>query len=413
MKTVIMAGGKGTRISSLNSDVPKPMISICGKPILQWQIECLAKQGFKDIIVSVGYKGEIIKQYFTDGSGFGVKIRYLTESSPLGTAGALYYLKGIIDSDFLLINGDIVFDIDFNRFIAHHNTNKGKGALSTILTHPNDHPFDSGIIVVDSMGCVKKWMHKEDSRTWYKNRVNAGLHILSPSILDMIQEPKKLDLDRDVLTPLINDKKLFAYDSPEYVKDMGTPERYYRVENDINNGVVEAKNLINKQKAVFFDRDGTLNKHVGFLKNIDDFELLPGASKMIKKTNEANYLAIVVTNQPVIARGEVSWEELEMIHNKMETLLGAQGAYLDDIFVCPHHPDSGYLGERKEYKIVCNCRKPKPGMILNAATKYNIDLSKSFMVGDSENDRIAAETAGCHYYDVKDAQEMFMLNNGE
>jgi len=406
MKVVIMAGGKGTRIASLNADVPKPMIKICGKPILQWQIECLAKQGYTDITIVVGFKGDIIKDFFGDGTAFGVQIGYITETEPLGTAGALYYLRDSTTSDFLLLNGDIIFDIDIERFDRQHREACSLGAVATIFTHPNDHPYDSGIIIADEHGCVTNWLHKEDPRLWYKNRVNAGLHMISPEVFDRFRELKKVDLDRDILKPMITDKQLYVYDSPEYVKDMGTPERYHQVERDIESGKVEAKNLKHKQRAVFFDRDGTLNKYVGFLRSVDELELLPGAAEMVKKANEAGYLAILVTNQPVIARGEVTWNELNEIHDKLETLLGQQGAYLDGIFVCPHHPDKGFAGERVEYKIDCDCRKPKPGLLVKAAEKYNIDLSESYMVGDTDSDMKAGEAAGCaHLINISEGRE--------
>ena len=205
----------------------------------------------------------------------------------------------------------------------------------------------------------------------------------------------KVDLDRQILKPLAGTEKMFCYDSPEYVKDMGTPERYYSVCEDYKTGRVLGKNLKNKQKAVFLDRDGTINKYVGFLRNIDEFELIDGVTDAIKKINGSGYLAIVVTNQPVIARGEVSFEELEMIHNKMETLLGSEGAYLDAIYFCPHHPHKGYEGERRELKIECDCRKPNPGMLLKATQNFNIDLSQSWMIGDGENDIKAGQRAGC------------------
>lgn len=220
--------------------------------------------------------------------------------------------------------------------------------------------------------------------------------MFSSKILDVFKDLKKVDLDREVLKPLISSGKLFVYDSPEYVKDLGTPERFYSVIEDIKNRKVQAKNLTHKQRAVFLDRDGTINKYVGFLRNICDFELIDGVADAIKKINESGYLAIVVTNQPVIARGEVSFEELKEIHNKMETLLGEWGAYLDDIFFCPHHPDKGFKGERTKYKIDCNCRKPKPGMILKAVEKYNIDLAQSWMVGDGESDMKLGLNVGCN-----------------
>ncbi len=160
-------------------------------------------------------------------------------------------------------------------------------------------------------------------------------------------------------------------------------------------GRVSGKNLKNKQKAIFLDRDGTINKYVGFLRDIDEFELLDGVADAIQEINASGYLAIVSTNQPVIARGEVSFDELEMIHNKMETLLGQKGAYLDAIYFCPHHPHKGYEGERPELKFDCECRKPKPGMLLKAAQEFNIDLAQSWMIGDGENDIKAGMNAGC------------------
>jgi D-glycero-D-manno-heptose 1,7-bisphosphate phosphatase len=227
--------------------------------------------------------------------------------------------------------------------------------------------------------------------------VNAGIHLLSPEIFDRLTILKKADLDRDVLEPMISEGSIYVYDSPEYVKDIGTPGRFYQVVKDIELGLLLKKNLSNRQKAVFIDRDGTINKYVGFLRDINDFELIQGVAERIRRINKSGYLAIVVTNQPVIARGEVSWQELNEIHNKMETLLGYEGAYLDDIFVCPHHPDKGYEFERSEYKISCECRKPKPGMLLQAANKYNIDLEKSIMIGDSDTDQEVALAVGCSF----------------
>lgn len=393
MKVVIMAGGKGTRISSVASDIPKPMIEIDGIPVLEREIQCLKEQGFKDLIITVSHLGHIIMNYFGDGLDFGVHIEYFVEEQPLGNAGALFELKNKLTEDFLLLNADSIFDIDFNRIVKFH---KEKGGLVTLFTHPNSHPYDSGLIIADKTGAVEQWLTKEDARPkYYQNRVNAGLHVVSPEILEVRPEGAKVDLDRQLLKPLAGTGKMFCYDSPEYVKDMGTPDRYEAVCKDFADGVVAGKNLKRKQKAIFLDRDGTINKYVGFLRDIDEFELLPGVAEAIGKINRSGYLAIVVTNQPVIARGEVGWEELQEIHNKMETLLGLEGVYLDGIYVCPHHPHKGYEGEIPELKFDCDCRKPKPGMLLKAAEDFNIDLSQSWMIGDGENDIKAGEVAGC------------------
>lgn len=402
MKTVIMAGGKGTRIASVNAEVPKPMIQILNKPILEYQLECLRDQGYRDIILVIGHLGHVVREYFGDGSGispatgkpFGVSIEYIVETEPLGTAGALYLLKEKLGEDFLLLCGDVIFDIDVDRFYRFH---KARGGVATLFTHPNSHPYDSGIIMADESGKVTNWLHKEEPRQWYRNRVNAGLHFFSHRIFEqgLFRELKKVDLDREVLKPLIPTGQLFVYDSPEYVKDMGTPDRFYSVTEDIRCGKVRHKNLSNPQRCVFLDRDGTLNKYVGFLRHIDQLELLPGAAEAVRKINESGYLAIIVTNQPVIARGEVTVPELREIHNKLETLLGQEGAYVDGIYYCPHHPHKGYEGEIPELKIDCQCRKPKPGLLYQAAKDFHIDLTASYMVGDGDNDVQCGINAGC------------------
>lgn len=410
MIAVIMAGGKGTRISSVASDIPKPMIPVNGMPVMEYQIELLRNQGIKDIIITVSHKKEVIMDYFGDGKNlsqatgksFNVNISYYVEDRPLGNAGALFRLRDRLSEDFLLINADVIFDIDVERFVDFH---KSAGGLVTLFTHPNNHPFDSGLIFADKDKTITAWLAKEDRRPkYYKNRVNAGLHIIAPKALDITRErlikeyghlPERVDLDRDILKPLAGTGMMYCYDSCEYVRDMGTPKRYGQVCRDMLLGYIGRKNLRERQKAIFLDRDGTINREEGFLSDIDRFELLPGVGNAIRKINQSGYLTIVITNQPVIARGELSREGLEEIHNKMETLLGKEGAYLDGIYYCPHHPHSGYEGEVKELKIDCNCRKPKPGMLYAAAEAFHIDLKSSWMVGDRERDIAAGKSAGC------------------
>ena len=411
MKVVIMAGGKGTRIASVKSDVPKPMIPVAGKPILEWQIANLKACGLTDITLVVGYLGHVIQEYFGHGERFGVQISYFVEDSPLGTAGALFKMPELTD-DFLLMCGDVVLDVDFNRFVQFHREHQ---AWATLMAHPNGHPYDSSLLVTEVLPPqtagdlpkdthkVVRWMNKEDERLYYKNRVNAGIEIISPELLRETMKhfvprhpetPDKIDLDRDVLKSNIASGRIYAYDTTEYIKDMGTPDRYYEVEEDLQKGKVSARNLSQPQKAVFLDRDGTLNQYVGFLTEPDQFELIPQVADAIKAINKAGYLAIVVTNQPVIARGECSWDDLQTIHNKMETELGKEGAFVDGIYICPHHPDKGFEGERPEYKVLCNCRKPKGGLLLQAARDFNIDLSQSIMIGDSDSDVEAGCNAG-------------------
>mgnify|MGYP004526442437 FL=1 len=423
MKAVIMAGGMGTRIQSVRADIPKPMIEICGKPILRYQIENLRVCGITDITLVTGHLGDVIREYFGDGDGFGVRISYFEERTPLGTAGALVKMlpenadtsccPAVLDGDFLLLCGDVIFDIDFSRFISFH---RSKDAYASLMAHPNGHPYDSSLLVTEILppqvpgenpvetSRVTEWLSKEDARGGCRNLVNAGIEIVSPELLRLAmrnfvprhpESPDKIDLDRDILKPGISTGRIFAYRTPEYIKDMGTPDRYYETEADVKSGKVRARNLSRKQRAVFLDRDGTINRKNGFITSPDQFMLIDGAAAAIRKINRSGYLAVVITNQPVIARGECTFGELEEIHGKMESELGKEGAYVDAVYFCPHHPDRGFPGERAEYKTECDCRKPKPGLILRAAADLNIDLSLSFMVGDSRNDVLAGENAGC------------------
>lgn len=408
-----MAGGRGTRLGAAARDIPKPMVDIGGMPVLEYEIDMLRRQGYDDILLTVGHLGPVIMDYFGDGSGispatnkpFGVKISYFVETTPLGNAGALLKIRDQLTDDFLLLNGDVVFHADLRRMEAFHREKK---AMATLFVHPNNHPYDSGLLMEDENGAVVRWLTKEEERpAYYHNIVNAGLHILNKKVLDALAEedvPEKLDLDRQVLKPLCGQGCMYAYHSPEYVKDMGTPERLQAVRQDFAAGRIQAASLQNKQKAVFLDRDGTINEYVGFLRRAEEFRLLEGAAQALCRMKEMGYLCIVITNQPVIARGETSFSQLDEIHRKMETLLGLEGAYVDDVFFCPHHPDSGFPGERKEYKISCTCRKPAPGMLFDAAEKYNIDLEKSWMIGDGKNDVEAGKRAGCRTALIGDAE---------
>lgn len=392
MKVVIIAGGQGTRIASVNSEIPKAMIPIEGKPILEYQVEMAKQYGFTDFLFIIGYLGDQIETYFGDGSRWGVQIEYYRETQPLGTAGALGLLRDKLTEDFFVFYGDTVMDFDMQHMLRYHQNHE---ADATLFLHPNDHPYDSDIVECQESRVVKfcNKPHAEDFVS--HNMVNAALFIFSPRILTQIETGVKCHIEKHVLPRCLEaGMRLFGYVSAEYIKDMGTPDRYYAVCDDVRSGKVARLNRCNRRPAIFLDRDGVINREVNLLNKVEQMELLPGAAEAIRLINKSDYLAVVVTNQPVIARNLCTFEELDAIHQKMETLLGQERAYIHALYLCPHHPDGGYPEERKEYKIKCNCRKPAPGMLLQAAEDWNIDLANSYMIGDSPRDIEAGTNAG-------------------
>lgn len=401
---VIQAGGRGIRMRDLTKDeLPKPLLRINGRPMIEWQIQNIMIYGIKEFVLITGYLGEKIKEYFGDGARLGVHITYIEEKEPLGSAGALYYLKKMFHNDnFILVFGDVMFDIDMVRMVRFHEQHD---AYATLAVHPNTHPHDSDLVMMDDEGHITGFDLKvNDRQYWYRNLVNAGIYVLSVRFLTGMNRLQKLDLEKDLLFPAVETGKIYGYRTAEYIKDAGTPDRFFEVTQEHRNGIWEMKNSRNKQKGIFMDRDGTLNVFKGFLADIDGFVLEKNAAEAIRLINKSGRLAFVVTNQPVVARRMCEISEVEHIHRKMETLLGMEGAYLDDIKYCPHHPDSGFPGENKEYKIPCTCRKPDTGMITQMARKYNIDLSESYMIGDSTIDIQTGINAGMRTILVKTGQ---------
>lgn len=394
MQAVIMAGGKGTRLAGLTQDeIPKPMVSLSGKPLLLWQMEALKRSGITEIILVIGHLGHVIEDFFGDGGAFGLHIQYFREGKPLGTAGALAHIRPMLEQTFFLLYGDVLFDIDLRRMERFHHE---KRADVTLFVHPNAHPFDSDLVETDEEQRVLRLNSKHNVRdNWHENLVNAGLYLLNSRICEGLPEQEKIDLERDILSRLCREGGgIYAYHSPEYIKDIGTIDRIRAAEDDLKSGGVTARNLQKPQRAIFLDRDGTINIKRGLISSPEQFELEPCAAEAIRKINRSSYLAIVITNQPSVARGLCGVKDIEEIHRKMQTLLGWEGVFLDAVRFCPHHPDRGYPEENPAYKIPCHCRKPDIGMLEDCAEQYHIDLSASWFVGDATVDIQTGKNAG-------------------
>jgi mannose-1-phosphate guanylyltransferase / phosphomannomutase len=399
MQAVILAGGLGTRLGEAVRTIPKPMLAIGGRPNLEHQIRLLKRHGFTRALLLVSHFADRIEAHFGDGRHIGLDISYCVENPPLGTAGALLHARDLLEDRFLVLYGDILVECDLTRLWAHHAATR---PVATLVVHPNDHPDDGDIVEIGGGGKVVAIHPKpRPPDHWLQNMVNAGVAVIERTLLASIAPGAHLDLAREVFPALARRGELGAYCSAEYFKDFGTADRLARARSDFETGKIGRFSRDHPRPAVFLDRDGVINKEVSHLSDPAQMELIPGACEAIRRLNEAGYLVIVVTNQPVVARGECTAETLRIIHNKMETLLGRQHAWIDALYYCPHHPDKGFPGEVPELKFDCACRKPKVGLFEQAVRDWNISLPDSYGVGDSRRDVIAARQMGLGVFGVK------------
>lgn len=394
-QAVILAGGRGTRLAERLNGRPKPLVDLCGVPLLERQVLLLKRYGFTQVLVLVNHAADQIVEFCASRGNWGLAVACIDDGEPRGTAGATLAAFDRLADEFLVMYGDTMLEVDLERFHAFHR--RRDDAAATLFLHPNDHPHDSDLVEVDDADRVLAFHpYPHAPGRWLPNLVNAALYwARREALAPWHGRPGMLDFGKD-LFPEMLDRGLvvLGYNSPEYIKDIGTPERLDRVCADFRAGRIERASLSHPQAMVFLDRDGTLNREVNHLNDPAQFELLSGVADAVRRLNRSEYRCCVVTNQPVVARGECSFEGLREIHNKMETLLGQGGAYLDRIYVCPHHPDRGFAGERPELKVDCSCRKPKTGLIDRAVADFNVARERSWLVGDTTVDVEAARRAG-------------------
>jgi histidinol-phosphate phosphatase family protein len=391
VKTVILCGGKGTRLGL--GDTPKPMVPIDGIPLLERLVTQAVSQGLTDFLFLAGHGAEHIQRHFADGARWGATISYEVETSPLGSAGCFRAVRDRLDQPFIVLYGDILHDVDLVAFAAF---GRAKGGAGTLFVHPNDHPEDSDLVEVDENGRIIAFHPKpHPPGSHLPNLVSAALYYLDPQALPAIPAEGACDWGHDVFPALASQQPLFAYRSCEYAKDIGTPARLERGERHLREGRVARLSLRNAKPVIFLDRDGVINEECGGVLDPSQVRLIPGTAEAIHMLNTAGIPVICVTNQPFLAKGQLSWSGLRAVSGEIDRqLANAAGAYLDDVRICPHHPEIGWPGEVTELKIACDCRKPGPGLLIEAASFHNIDLSQSWIIGDRYCDIVAGQRAG-------------------
>jgi histidinol-phosphate phosphatase family protein len=402
MHAVIIAGGLGTRAHTMTgARIPKALLPVGGAPIIFHQMRVLRREGVDRLTVLAGHLGDqLAAPLGEEARALDLALDIRIETELLGTAGCLAALAPA-DGERFLVYGDMLFDLALTPLANFH---RRQGALVTIVTHPNDHPRTSDLIRVRD-DRVTALLPRESPRPRdERNLVPAGLYLASPEFFARVPSGERLDMVRDLLPRLVaTGERIAAYNTPEYMRDVGTPTRHATAERDLADGTVAALNISNRRPAIFFDVDGVLNEEPGTLGALkpDDVRLVAGAGAAVAQAHAARMFTVAITNRPQVARGDITFDDLDGILGRLEALLAEEHGVLDRVYACPHHPDAGFAGEVAALKIRCECRKPGALLFRRAMEELPIDGARSCAIGDSLRDIGAARAARVWAYGVR------------
>jgi mannose-1-phosphate guanylyltransferase len=234
MQAVILVGGEGTRLRPLTSTVPKPVVPLVDRPFIAYMLQWLAEHGVDDVIMSCGFLATSVRNVLGDGSAYGVRLRFVEEPDPRGTAGALKFAESMLDERFLMLNGDVLTDIDLSAQVAQHERTRAKATLALV---PVDDPSAYGLVHLDPENEVLDFVEKPSSDQIDTNLISAGAYVLNREILDLVPPDKKVSIEREVW-PLLVGNGLYGHPSESYWLDIGTPARYLKATFDIIEGNV-------------------------------------------------------------------------------------------------------------------------------------------------------------------------------
>ena len=392
-QAIILAGGKGTRLKDRLDGLPKPLVKIAGVPLLEIQINLLKKYDFTDIIILVNYKADIITEFCKLNDNWGLNISCIDEHTPMGTAGATLRIFDLLENEFLVVYGDTMLNVNIESFFKFHKFNNQ--SFASLFLHPNDHPYDSDIVEID-INCKIIQFHSYPHPPDYclPNLVNAALYwIKKEALVKWKDNSKILDFGKDLFPMMLNEGfYLQGYNSIEYIKDIGTPNRLDKVTSDLLSGKIDKFDSNQKHKVVFVDREGTVNSLPQFTSS--EVNLIEGVSEAIHNLNKSEYLTCLISDESIIESEKASISALQVIHNRIESLLGKKGAFFNRIYFCSHHRIKVLDYDNFGYNNKCMCIKPDIGLIQHSIDELNIDVSQSWYVGDTTTDILTAQRAG-------------------
>lgn len=367
-QAVILAGGLGTRLMPFTKDNPKPMIPIEGQPFLSYLLCQIGSWGIENVVLLLGYKAEKIEEYFGDGKEFGVKITYCVTPTEYDTGARIRAAQEYLQEEFILLYCDNYCPIDFGKACQLFEE---KNNLVQVTAYANKDAYTkNNLTIKDGQVVVYDKKRQMDNL----QAVDIGYIFIKKQVLEWMPEGN-VNFESTVYPKIIGNGKMGIYLTEHRYYSIGSWER-----------IELTKEFFKPKKVIFLDRDGTLNVRppkACYVEKEEDFIWLPKAREAVKMLKDKGYTIYIITNQPGLARGNLTWEMLEAVHGKMRKELQEIGVDVDGIYLCPHGWNDG-----------CDCRKPRPGMLYQAQKEHSLDLTKCFLIGDDERDIQAGKAAG-------------------
>jgi len=397
---IVLAGGRGSR--SENPELPKILQDIGGKTVLDFLIDSLELTKESEIVFVLQHGSEQVVSELEKPGRLPITPRIVLDEG-LGPVGALLEAKSQVTANNVgVILGDTVISAPL-RILAHEFTQSTLS--SAVVVRQTDHLFDSDSVTLDSQGRITSYSPKSAEKKMRLGQIwgVTGLAFLTTNTLSKLDKSKP-DVANAIFSNESSVSSVQALRTSYYFRDSGTPQRIANIREDFFKQRLAYPRVREPRACLFLDRDGTLfeDQPMG-RKDFSEADLNSKSIDLIRLANFHGCPVILVTNQPAIAKGQITFEDVYYVHNLLQRKLIEKGAKIDDFYFCPHHPHKGFHGEVANLKVECNCRKPATGLFIMAAKQHDLLLSEeTFLVGDSAADSLAAERLGLSFIDVKE-----------